>query len=157
MLYPSFNYLGSGHVGSYGYSLINNMNQNLKRKKNEKKQTINSQVKQLVSLDWLFCCLFRPWGIPDIQKQQQRTNNAIKTSYHHTFPRRNVFCFDKMVPRDVTMRKSQLQPLQSWAESDPLSWYRVKVSENLVVTLVTPVITPLVPYTDYTAYLGKDV
>ena len=25
MLYPSFNYLGSGHVGSYGYSLINNM------------------------------------------------------------------------------------------------------------------------------------
>ena len=44
MLYPSFNYLGSGHVGSYGYSLINNMNQNLKRKKNEKKNKNNQQL-----------------------------------------------------------------------------------------------------------------
>ena len=32
-----------------------------------------------------------------------------------------------------------LRPLQWWAESAPLGWDRVKVSENLGATLVAPV------------------
>ena len=46
--------------------------------------------------------------------------------------------FDSMY-RDVTMENFLLRPLQWWAESAPLGWDRVKVSENLGATLVAPV------------------
>ena len=44
------------------------------------------------------------------------------------------------------MENFYLRPLQWWAESAPLGWYRVKVSENLdatAVALVAPVVTSL--------------
>ena len=41
--------------------------------------------------------------------------------------------------RDVTTGKYLLRPLRWWAESAPLVWDRVKVSENLGATAVTPV------------------
>ena len=41
--------------------------------------------------------------------------------------------------KDVTTGKYLLRPLRWWAESAPLSWDRVKVSENLGGTAVAPV------------------
>ena len=41
--------------------------------------------------------------------------------------------------RDVTMGKCQLRLLRWWAESAPLGWDRVKLSENLGATSVAPV------------------
>ena len=51
-----------------------------------------------------------------------------------------------MIHRDVTTGKFLVRPLQWWAESAPLGWDRVKVSENLGATwvaLVAPVVTSL--------------
>ena len=41
--------------------------------------------------------------------------------------------------RDVTTVKIKVRPRQWWAESASLGWNRVKVSENLGATAVTPV------------------
>ena len=51
------------------------------------------------------------------------------------------YCFfhQKQYDRDVTVNTFLVWPLRCWAESAPLGWNRVKVSENLGATTVVPV------------------